>query len=52
MEAEHHVNWSFEQEFVTLLKKSVIPYDPRFVLGLALSVVPTGLGSITPLSQR
>ncbi len=30
---EHHAKWSFEQEFLTLLKKSGIPYDPRFVLG-------------------
>src|SRR5271157_451393 len=32
-QAEHHAKWSFEQEFLTLLKKSGIPYDPRFVLG-------------------
>src|SRR5271165_4017692 len=30
---EHHAKWSFEQEFLTLLKKSGIPYDPRFVFG-------------------
>src|SRR5208337_1596466 len=32
-QAEHHAKWSFEQEFLTLLKKSGISYDPRFVLG-------------------
>jgi REP element-mobilizing transposase RayT len=30
---EHHAKWTFEQEFLTLLKKSGISYDPRFVLG-------------------
>ena len=30
---EHHKKWSFEQEFLTLLKKSGIAYDPRYVLG-------------------
>ena len=29
----HHAKWSFEQEYLTLLKKSGIEYDPRFVLG-------------------
>jgi putative transposase len=32
-QAEHHAKWSFEQEFLALLKKSGLPYDPRFVLG-------------------
>ena len=32
-QAEHHAKWSFEQEFLTMLKKSGIPYDPRFVFG-------------------
>ena len=32
-QAEHHRKWSFEQEFMTLLKKSGIEYDPRFVFG-------------------
>ena len=32
-QAEHHARWSFEQEFLTLLKKSGIAYDPRFVFG-------------------
>ena len=30
---EHHAKWSFEQEFMTLLKKSGVEYDPRFVFG-------------------
>jgi REP element-mobilizing transposase RayT len=30
---EHHRKWSFEQEFLTLLKKSRISYDPEFVFG-------------------
>ncbi len=32
-QAEHHAKWSFEQEFMTLLKKSGVEYDPRFVFG-------------------
>ena len=32
-EAEHHKKWSFEQEFMTLLKKSGMEYDARFVFG-------------------
>lgn len=32
-QAEHHARWSFEQEFLTLLKKSGIAYDRRFVFG-------------------
>jgi|SRR5215472_5856159 len=32
-QAEHHRKWTFEQEFMTLLKKSGIEYDPRFVFG-------------------
>ena len=30
---EHHRKWTFEQEFVTLLEKSGVPYDPKFVFG-------------------
>jgi hypothetical protein len=30
---EHHRKWSFEQEFMTLLRKSGMEYDPRFVFG-------------------
>ena len=29
----HHAKWSFEQEFITLLRKSGVQYDPRFVFG-------------------
>jgi len=29
----HHSKWSFEQEYLTLLKKSGVAYDPRFVFG-------------------
>jgi putative transposase len=32
-QAEHHNKWTFEQEFMTLLKKSGAEYDPRFVFG-------------------
>lgn len=29
----HHRKWSFEQEFVTLLRKAGVEYDPRYVFG-------------------
>jgi putative transposase len=32
-QAEHHRKWSFEQEFLTLLRKYGIEYDDRFVFG-------------------
>ena len=32
-QAEHHKKWSFEQEFLTLLRKYGIEYDNRFVFG-------------------
>lgn len=32
-QAEHHRKFSFEQEFLTLLRKSGVNYDPKFVLG-------------------
>src|SRR5271157_1764712 len=32
-QAEHHRKWSFEQEFVALLRKAGIEYDPRYVFG-------------------
>ncbi len=32
-QAEHHRKWSFGQEFMTLLKKSGVEYDARFVFG-------------------
>jgi len=30
---EHHAKHSFEDEFVSLLRKSGVSYDPRFVFG-------------------
>ena len=30
---EHHKKWSFEEEFVSLLRKYGVSYDPRYVLG-------------------
>lgn len=30
---QHHKKWSFEEEFVTLLRKYHIAYDPQFVFG-------------------
>ena len=32
-QTEHHAKWSFEQEYLTLLKKSGVAYDERFVFG-------------------
>jgi len=32
-QGEHHRRWSFEQEFMTLLRKSGASYDPRQVFG-------------------
>jgi putative transposase len=32
-QAEHHTKHSFESEFVSLLRKSGVAYDPKFVLG-------------------
>jgi REP element-mobilizing transposase RayT len=32
-QAEHHKKRNFEEEFVLLLKKSGIDYDPRYVFG-------------------
>jgi putative transposase len=32
-QVEHHKKWSFEQEFVTRLRKYGIEYDNRFVFG-------------------
>ncbi len=32
-QAKHHRRRSFEEEFIGLLKKSGIPYDPKFVFG-------------------
>ena len=30
---EHHKKRSFEQEFVAMLKKARVPYDPKYVFG-------------------
>jgi hypothetical protein len=35
---EHHGKHSFEDEFVSLLRESGVPYDPKFVLGLVRSL--------------
>jgi len=32
-QAEHHAKYSFEDELVTLLRKSGVSYDPQFVFG-------------------
>jgi len=32
-QAEHHRKWSFEQEFMALLRKSGAAYHPRYVFG-------------------
>lgn len=32
-QAEHHKKWSFEEEFLTLLRRYGIQYDDRFVFG-------------------
>jgi REP element-mobilizing transposase RayT len=32
-QAEHHRKWSFEHEFMTLLRKSGAAYDARYVFG-------------------
>lgn len=32
-QAQHHQQYSFEEEFLTLLKHSAVQYDPRFVFG-------------------
>ena len=30
---DHHKKMTFEQEFLTLLKKAGVPYDAKYVLG-------------------
>ena len=32
-QAEHHKKWTYEQEFVTLVRKSGAEYDPRYLFG-------------------
>ena len=30
---EHHHKWTYEQEFATLVRKSGLEYDPRYLFG-------------------
>jgi REP element-mobilizing transposase RayT len=30
---DHHTKWSFEQEFLALLKNTGVAYDPKYVFG-------------------
>jgi putative transposase len=30
---EHHKKMTFEEEFLALLKKADVPYDPKYVFG-------------------
>ena len=32
-QAEHHREWTYEQEFLTLVRKSGLEYDPQHVFG-------------------
>jgi len=32
-QAEHHKKWTYEQEFVTLVRKAGVEYDPRYLFG-------------------
>jgi len=32
-QAEHHQKWTYEQEFMTLVRKSGVEYDPRYLCG-------------------
>ena len=32
-QAEHHRKWSYEQEFMTLVRKAGVEYDPRYLFG-------------------
>ena len=32
-QAEHHQKWSYEQEFMTLVRKSGVEYDSRYLFG-------------------
>ena len=40
---EHHRKWTFEQEFLTLLRNSKIEFDPRLIFRVR-SAVPGALG--------
>jgi putative transposase len=33
MQAEHHRKWTSEQEFLTLVRKSGVEYDPQYLFG-------------------
>jgi putative transposase len=33
MQAEHHRKWTYEQEFLTLVRKSGVEYDPQYLFG-------------------
>ena len=32
-QADHHKKWTFEQEYLTLVRKAGVEYDPRFLFG-------------------
>jgi REP element-mobilizing transposase RayT len=32
-QAEHHRKWTYEQEYLTLVRKAGVEYDPRFLYG-------------------
>jgi REP element-mobilizing transposase RayT len=32
-QAEHHKRWTYEQEFLTLVRKSGVEYDPQYLFG-------------------
>lgn len=32
-QAEHHQKWTYEQEFLTLVRKSGVEYDPKYLFG-------------------
>jgi REP element-mobilizing transposase RayT len=32
-QAEHHRKWTYEQEFLTLVRKSGLEYDPQYLFG-------------------
>jgi REP element-mobilizing transposase RayT len=32
-QAEHHRKWTYEQEFVTLVRKSGVEFDPQYLFG-------------------
>ena len=32
-QAEHHQKWTYEQEFLTLVRKSGVEYDPQYLFG-------------------